>query len=103
MKKVGFNKAWHFTLQNSLDAFNTFGFDKYSDAAGAAARFYDHNNWERIDLPHDWAPMLEKNKESNPFAGAYPNTRYHRFMEERHSNLETVYHIGWYRKQFQFP
>ena len=100
MKKINFNKDWKFTFQNSLDEFNTFGFDKYSDAAGAAARFYDYNNWEQIDLPHDWSLTLEKSPFANPFAGAYPNTHYHRFMEERHSNLETIYNVGWYRKQF---
>ena len=100
MKKINFNKQWNFTFQNNLDAFNTFGFDKYSDAAGAAARFYDHNNWEQVDLPHDWTLSLEKSPFANPFAGAYPNTQYHRFMEERHSDIEQVYQIGWYRKQF---
>jgi len=100
MKKISFNKSWTFTFQNSLDAFNTFGFDKYSDAAGAAARFYDHSNWERIDLPHDWTVSLQKSPFANTFAGAYPNTSYHRFMEERHSEIETIYNIGWYRKQF---
>ena len=100
MKKLNFNKDWRFTFENSLDAFNTFGFDKYSDASGGAARFYDHNNWEHIDLPHDWALSLTKSPFANTFAGAYPNTHYHRFMAERHSDIETVYNIGWYRKQF---
>ena len=44
MKKVRFNENWFFTFENTLDAFNTFGFDKYSDAAGAASRFYDYSN-----------------------------------------------------------
>ncbi len=100
MKKISFNKNWKFTFQNSLDEFNTFGFDKYSDAAGAAARFYDYSNWQSVDLPHDWALCLQKNSFANSFAGSYPNTSYHRFMEERHSGIETVYNIGWYRKQF---
>lgn len=100
MRRINFNKNWNFTFQNSIDEFNTFGFDKYSDAAGAAARFYDYSNWEQVDLPHDWALSLQKNPLSNMFAGAYPNTKYNRTMEERHSNIETVYNIGWYRKQF---
>ena len=33
MKKINFNKNWEFTFENALDAFNTFGFDKYSDSA----------------------------------------------------------------------
>lgn len=100
MKKINFNTNWNFTFQNSMDEFNTFGFDKYSDAAGAAARFYDYSNWEKVNLPHDWTVRLQKNPLANTFAGAYPNTSYHRFMEERHSNIETIYNIGWYRKQF---
>lgn len=102
MRKINFNKGWSFTLQNSLDEFNVFGFAKYSDASGAPSRFYDYSNWETVDLPHDWALSLEKTHEANTFSGAYPNTPYHRFTREKHSNLETVYSIGWYRKQFPF-
>lgn len=102
MKKICFNTGWEFTLDRRIDEFNTLGIDKYSDAAGAAARFYDHNNWEKIDLPHDWAVTLERNSAANTFAGAYPNTHYHRFTAERHSNLKTVYPVGWYRKQFAY-
>lgn len=102
MKRICLNDGWVFTLQNSMDEFNTFGFDKYSDAAGAAARFYDHSAWERVDLPHDWALTLKKDPEANTFAGAYPNTRYHRFMTERRSNVPEVFDIGWYRRQFAF-
>lgn len=102
MKRIDLNCGWAFTLDNSIDEFCTLGIDKYSDAAGAAARFYDCNNWEKVDLPHDWTLMLQKDRDANPFAGAYPNTHYHRFAAERHSNVKTVYPIGWYRKQFAF-
>ena len=60
MRKKRFNKGWSFILEKYLDEFNTFGFDKYSDAAGASGRFYDYNNWERVDLPHDWTLSLKK-------------------------------------------
>ena len=100
MKKINFNQNWYFTLDRSIDEFNTYGIDKYSDAAGAAARFYDHCNWEQVELPHDWVLSLPKTPLANTFAGAYPNTRYHRFMGERHSELEGVCSVGWYRKQF---
>ena len=79
MKKINFNQNWYFTLDQSIDEFNTYGIDKYSDAAGAAARFYDHCNWEQVELPHDWVLSLPKTPLANTFAGAYPNTRYHRF------------------------
>ena len=102
MKKILFNSGWTFILGNRIDEFNTLGIDKYSDAAGAAARFYDHSNWQKVDLPHDWAPTLQKDRAANPFAGAYPNTHYHRFTAERRSNAETVSSVGWYRRQFAY-
>ena len=64
VKKICFNEAWEFCLENHIDELTTFGLDKYSDAAGAAARFYDHSNWARIDLPHDWAVALPKRTEA---------------------------------------
>lgn len=100
MKKILFNKDWAFAFENSMDVFHGYGFEKYSDAYGAPARFFDFNNWEKIDLPHDWAVALPKDLRTNTFAGARPNTRCHRFMSERHSDVEEVFHIGWYRKQF---
>ena len=100
MKTICFNSGWEFTLGSHIDEYCTLGIDKYSDAAGAAARFYDHSNWEKIDLPHDWVPALQKDIAANTFAGAYPNTHYHRFTMERRSNVQNVYNIGWYRKQF---
>ena len=60
MKKICFNKGWQFTFENNVDEFSTFGLDKYSDAAGAGTRFLDYNNWERVDLPHDWTLSLQK-------------------------------------------
>ncbi len=102
MKKISFNKNWEFTFENDLDVFNGYGFDKYSDAIGAPGRYYENNNWERIDLPHDWAVALSKDLRANTFAGARPNTRFHRFMTERHSDIEEVFNIGWYRKSFNF-
>ncbi|MBQ7768446.1 MAG: DUF4982 domain-containing protein [Oscillospiraceae bacterium] len=102
MKKFNFDHNWEFTFDNSLDAFNIFGFDKYADASGAPARFYDYSNWERIDLPHDWAVSLPKNLAANTFAGARANTHFHRYMTERWSPVEKIYNVGWYRKQFAF-
>ena len=102
MKTIRFNADWAFKLGSQIDEMSTFGFSKYSDAAGAAGRFYDHNNWEKIDLPHDWVPSLKKNINANTFTGAYPNTHYHRFYSERHTNLTDIDNIGWYRKQFAY-
>ena len=102
MKRTCLNAGWEFTLGSHIDEFCTLGVAKYSDAAGAAARFYDHSNWEWIDLPHDWTLTLGKDRAADPFAGGYPNTRYHRYMSERHSTLQAVDSVGWYRKQFAY-
>lgn len=100
MKKRPFNQGWEFALENTLDAFNGFGFDKYSDAFGAPARFYDNSSWEKVTLPHDWAVSLPIDLRANTFAGARANTHSHRFMTERRSEAAPVCHIGWYRRQF---
>ena len=102
MRKINFNAAWEFALDSSIDEYSSLGFDKYSDATGAAARYYDFNNWQKIDLPHDWALSLSRDLSANTFAGAYPNTHYHRFTAERRSNAPKIDHVGWYRKQFPF-
>ncbi len=100
MQKINFNKDWYFTLENNLDAFNVFGFAKYREAGGAPSRHYKNPNWQKVNVPHDWAITLAPNKDANTFAGAFPNTFYHRFMTHRKANLEEVFNTGWYRKEF---
>lgn len=102
VRKINFNHNWEFTFENALDAYNIFGFDKYADASGAPSRFYDYSNWERVDLPHDWAVALPKDLAANTFAGARANSHFHRYMTERQSPVEEIYNVGWYRKQFAF-
>ena len=65
MIKQSFNKDWEFTFDNRLDHFSVFGFAKYSDASGAAGRILKHSNWDKIDLPHDWAVALPKDTRAN--------------------------------------
>lgn len=100
MKKISFSRDWLFTLERNLEHFNGFGFTKCTDASGAAARFYRHSNWERIDLPHDFALAMRRDPNADTFAGAYPDTHHHRFMTEERSEASDIAHIGWYRKEF---
>ena len=102
MQKINYNKGWEFTFDKNIDEFTGFGITKYGEASGAARRFYECNNWEKIDLPHDWAVALPKDLKANTFAGARANTKYHRFMTEQHSDIEDIYEKGWYRKSFEF-
>ena len=103
MKKICINKDWLFTFEGNIDHFNQFGFEKYMDASGAPARFYEYSSWQKIDLPHDWAVGLKKDLHANTFAGARASSPFHRYMTEKHSDTETVYSIGWYRKSFFAP
>ena len=100
MKKLNFNKNWLFKLENDLEAFNEFGFRKYNSAIGAANRFYKYSNWEKVDLPHDWAVALQKTLDANAFAGGFPNTNADRFRSLGYSNAKEISNIGWYRKEF---
>ncbi len=100
MKKIPFNRNWRFALENELEEHNAFGLTKYSDASGAPCRHYKNSNWRRVDLPHDWAVTLERSHGANTFAGAYPNTHYHRYTPSHRSNAEEIFNIGWYRKEF---
>lgn len=100
MKKLNFNKNWLFKLENELEAFNDFGFKKYNSAIGAANRYYKNSNWQKIDLPHDWAVALQKTTDANVFAGGFPNTHADRFRSMGRSNAGEAYNIGWYRKEF---
>ena len=102
MKKINFNKSWEFTFEKYLDEYTDFGTRKYGAASGAASRFLDCNNWEKIDLPHDWAVSLPKEIDGNMFAGARANTKYHRFMSEMNTKIDDVFDKGWYRKSFDF-
>ena len=99
-KKINFNKGWIFTFDKKLEAYNAFGYWKYNDAMGAPAAYYDHSNWEHIDLPHDFAVRLPKDISANVFAGGRATSHYNFSTTEYRSNLEDVYNIGWYRKQF---
>ncbi len=101
MKKICFNQNWEFTFEKNIDEFSLYGLDKYSDATGPAGRLYPHNNWDKIQLPHDWAVSLKKDVGANTFAGAYPNSHFHRFMSEHRSEAAETFCVGWYRKQFQ--
>lgn len=100
MKKLNFNKNWCFKLENDLEAFNEYGFRKYNAAIGAANRFYKYSNWDKIDLPHDWAVSLQKTLDANVFAGGFPNTHGDRFRSLCNTNAKEVSSVGWYRKEF---
>lgn len=100
MERISFNKNWEFILDQDVDGFPLYGFDKYSNATGPAARRYEHSNWEQVDLPHDWAAALPVDPSGNTFKGAKDLSHYSLGYTEGLLEGKTVYNIGWYRKQF---
>ena len=90
MKRLNFNKDWLFRFEKDLESFNEYGFRKYNSALGASNRFYKHSNWQKIDLPHDWAVSLQKTVDANAFAGGYPNTHLDRFHSMGYTNADEV-------------
>lgn len=102
MRSYRFNKDWEFTLDQNLDTYNFFGIQKMAEAIGAPAQYYEHSNWSRVTLPHDWAVALPKNLEADTITGSRATSHYSRFHTEKHNDLEEVYNIGWYRKSFPF-
>lgn len=103
MEKINFNRSWEFTLGINLEENSEFGISKITSASGGASRYYDYNNWEKIDLPHDWAVSLPYDERATNFYGSKPTTSLHRYMRNgRREGLKTC-NIGWYRKQFIVP
>ena len=102
MKRIGINKDWTFCFEQNTGVFTNYGFAKYGQAFGCAARFFGNSDWEKIDLPHDCAIVLPKSLTANTFAGARHNTRYHRFMTEGHSGVDEIYNVAWYRREFDY-
>ena len=100
MKKLNFNKNWQFKLESELESFNSFGIRKYNGAVGAPDKYLKYNNWQKIDLPHDWAVSLQKTLDANAFAGGFPNSFEERNRIMGHTNAEKTFDIGWYRKEF---
>ncbi|MBO5270207.1 MAG: DUF4982 domain-containing protein [Clostridia bacterium] len=100
MKRRLFNENWEFTLASALDAYSSDGITKCADPFGAAERFYEYSNWERVTLPHDWAVALPKDPNADTVLGARNKTAFHRYMTEKHSESDRVDAVGFYRKSF---
>ena len=57
------------------------------DAKGAEAPSFDHSDWRKLDLPHDWTV-------EGPFDAANPSEAPGGYLPGG---------IGWYRKTFRLP
>jgi len=102
MKTLNFDKDWRFCFENKMDGYNYFGLWKIEGGARACERFLDFNNWEKINLPHDWAIAMPIDKTANNLAGGRLNCRYNAQMSELLNESNNIYNVGWYRKHFEF-
>ena len=102
MKRIEFNTGWRFKLEKDIDWNCGLGFAKYGEASGGGARFLENNNWEEVNLPHDFALYLPKDRMANTFAGGRSVPYYSRFFSEEHTPLSELCSIGWYRREFDF-
>ncbi len=100
MKSIRWNNNWKFMFEQNVPEFHNFGFPKFSGASGAPARNYPDNNWDRVTLPHDWAVALPKDLRAENLHGSRAVTWRKSNNLEKKTELEEVYHIGWYRKEF---
>ena len=102
MNKQNFNSGWEFSLERDLDAYNRFGLYEVQRGLGAPEHKYHYNNWQKIDLPHDWAVGLPKDMRSNTYSASRATSHYNRFATEYKVMMDGVADIGWYRKEFAF-
>lgn len=74
--------------QKEMRLKESFDFDwsfSLSDSHEYADRTYNDENWEKVQLPHDWSIKLNFDKKMGGSAAHLPGG------------------IGWYRKQFKLP
>lgn len=112
MKERLINENWYFHLEDELykktgnpddrDQLTTFGFFKTGEAEGFAARRYEHHNWRRVTLPHDYAVELDFNRDVRSPNGLKPVNdcmSYEKASVDGRANAIT-FPIAWYRKTF---
>ena len=91
--------GWRFHLGHADDPARDFGygdgdlFAKAGEFFGPSARDFKDDDWQRVDLPHDWAVDLpfvndpdQVGHGCKPLGRKYPDTS-----------------IGWYRRTFEIP
>jgi beta-galactosidase len=89
--------GWRFHLGHATDAAQDFNFrgnfSKTGSFGPVGTLLFDDNDWQAVDLPHDWAIELPfQNDPSLASKGFYPLGRAYPATS-----------IGWYRRIFELP
>ena len=98
-ERLSLDAGWHFSLANSWDPDENFGFGttaftfgKAGQSDGPASPRFDDRTWRVVDLPHDWAVEL-------PF-DSRGDTNHGSKAIGRHFPQNST---GWYRRTFTLP
>ena len=100
--RINIDKNWEFCLENKMDGYNRFGFWKVMGGGRACEKFLQYNNWDKVDLPHDWALSLPIDNEANHISGGRANSQYNMMASELICNTAETFSVGWYRKTIDF-
>ena len=95
-ERLSMDFGWKFHLGHPYDAEKDLGYresgSKTGGADGPANPDFKDNDWQTVDLPHDWAVALEVDKDADAM---------HSFKKIGHKYPENS--VGWYRKVFKIP
>ena len=112
MKERIINENWYFHLEDEVyrrtgnpedrDEASLFGFWKTGEGTGFAARKYEHHNWRKVTLPHDYVAELDFESEVYVSTGLKPASELlglEKSTETGRANVPT-FPVAWYRKEF---
>ncbi|NIJ71645.1 beta-galactosidase GalA [Xanthomonas sp. F4] len=102
--------GWRFHLGHADDPARDFNFGTFQrtyakagkDTADAALLGFDDSDWERIDLPHDWAVTLPPRKDpTSTLVNGEDPAAAHGYTPLGRTDPQTS--IGWYRRVLEIP
>ncbi|WP_254458707.1 beta-galactosidase GalA [Xanthomonas sacchari] len=102
--------GWRFHLGHADDPARDFHFGTFQrtyakagkDTADAALLAFDDSDWERIDLPHDWAVALPPRQDpTSTLVNGEDPAAAHGYTPLGRTDPQTS--IGWYRRVLEIP
>jgi len=92
-ERLSMDFGWKFHLGHPYDSEKDFGYQDDSSKTGVPMDpNFKADDWQMVDLPHDWATALEVDKDAE-VAHAYKKIGF-KYPENS---------VGWYRKTFEIP
>ncbi|KMM74076.1 beta-galactosidase [Xanthomonas sp. NCPPB 1128] len=102
--------GWRFHLGHADDPARDFNFGTFQrtyakagkDTADAALLAFDDSDWERVDLPHDWAVALPPRQDpTSTLVNGEDPAAAHGYMPLGRTDPQTS--VGWYRRVLEIP